>query len=60
MKALMSEKLRGIISNPEGSKELQKGISKLSDKTSSDNNKGTEISVGTAKYRIQFVQRNQG
>ncbi len=56
----MSEKLREIISDPQGSKELQRGISKLSDKTDCDNNRSTEISVGTSKYRIQFVQRNQG
>jgi hypothetical protein len=59
MKALMSEKLREIISDPQGSKELQRGISSLSNKTDCDKNKSTEISVGSAKYRIQFVQRNQ-
>lgn len=54
---MMSDTLRKIISDPEGNKELQRGISRLIDKNDCSNG-STEIFVGIEKYKIQFVQRN--
>lgn len=50
MRAVMSNELRKILRDPQGRRELQKGMSKL------DANKGTEIiTVGGHQYQIQFM-----
>ena len=49
MRAIMSEKLRKILRDPEGRRELQKAMSKMKV------TRGTEISVGGDRYKIQFM-----
>ncbi|MBS0350440.1 MAG: hypothetical protein JSR33_04485 [Proteobacteria bacterium] len=47
----MSDKLRKILHDPHGRRELQQALVKL-DITK---NKSTEISVGDDRYQIQFM-----
>jgi hypothetical protein len=51
MRAVMSDKLRKILRDPQGRRELQQALVKL-DVTK---NKSTEISVGKDRYQIQFM-----
>lgn len=53
MKAIMSDKLRKIIRDPQQLKELQKGISKLGQEEGVK--KSTEITVGKHRYKLQSV-----
>jgi len=50
MKAVMSEKLRAILRDPEGRRELQKVMSQTDAKK-----EGMEITVNGQKYKVQFV-----
>jgi hypothetical protein len=54
MKAVMSDKLRKIISNPKTNRELQEKMSKLSSVCDSKNS-STEISIDDHKYRVHFI-----
>ncbi len=49
MRAIMSDKLRKILQDPQGRKELQKVMSK------SDATKSAEITVGEKHYKVQFM-----
>jgi hypothetical protein len=49
MRAIMSDKLRKILRDPQGRRELQQALIKL------DVMKSTEISVGNDHYKIQFM-----
>jgi hypothetical protein len=51
MQAVMSDKLRKILRDPQGRRELQQALIKM-DVTQS---KSTEISVGDDRYQIQFM-----
>ncbi|MBS0351199.1 MAG: hypothetical protein JSR33_08455 [Proteobacteria bacterium] len=51
MRAVMSDKLRKILRDPQGRRELQQALVRL-DVTK---NKSTEISVGNDRYQIQFM-----
>lgn len=53
MKAIMSDKLRKIIRDPQQLKELQKGISKLGQ--GEGVKKSTVITVGNHQYKLQSV-----
>lgn len=54
MKAIMSERLRAIIRDPQSNQELEIGMSKLGSKTGSATS--AIISIGSHQYKIQFVQ----
>jgi len=58
MKAVMSDKLRKIISNPKTNRELQQKMSKLSSTCDTKNGDSAEISFDNHKYRVQFVSVN--
>lgn len=49
MKAVMSDKLRTILRDPKGRRELQKVMSQ------SDANRSADITVHGQHYKIQFV-----
>lgn len=49
MRAIMSDKLRRIIRDPQGNRALQKGLSTL------DVKKSTVILAGGHHYKIQFL-----
>ncbi len=49
MRAIMSDKLRKIIRDPQGMKELQKGISQLSQ------GKETKVTIRGHQYNLKFV-----
>lgn len=51
MRAVMSDKLRKILRDPQGRRELQQALVKLD----VSKNKSTEISVGSDRYQIQFM-----
>jgi hypothetical protein len=51
MQAVMSDKLRKILRDPQGRRELQQALVKM-DVTQS---KSTEISVGNDRYQIQLM-----
>ena len=55
MRAIMSNKLRRIISDPAGGEELQKGISKLNHQGSKES---AEITIGGHKYKIRYIYTN--
>ena len=57
MKALMSDTLREIISDPQKSEELKKGVSKLHGETNEQSS--ATVSIGNQKYQVRFVHRNQ-
>ncbi len=55
MKAMMSETLRGILSDPKKNRALEEGISRLSSQR--ENAKAsTIISVGGHEYKVRFVK----
>lgn len=54
MKAIMSKRLRAIITDPKANQELEVGLSKLGSKTGSANS--AVISIGVHRYKIQFIQ----
>ncbi len=56
MKAVMSDKLREIISDPKKSEELRKGISKLN-ANSEHGDKAAQVSIGGHNYKIEFVSQ---
>lgn len=51
MRAVMSDKLRKILRDPQGRHALQQALVRLDD----PKNKTTEISVGKDRYQIQFM-----
>ncbi len=55
MKALMSETLREIISDPKKNEELKKGVSELQSKTP---HVKAIVNIGNQKYEVRFVHRN--
>lgn len=53
MQAVMSDKLRKILRDPQGRCELQQALIRLD----VIKNKNIEISVGDDRYQIQFMPR---
>lgn len=49
MKAVMSDKLRSILRDPQGRRDLQKAMSQ------SDSNKSMDVTVRGKHYKIEFI-----
>lgn len=55
MKAIMSNTLREIISDPKKNKELRKGVSKIHGRKSGSDK--TTVKIGGKNYEIEFVSQ---
>jgi len=58
MKAVMSEKMREVLKNPESRKQLQTVLSNINNLSSSAQNYQI-INVGNEKYRVKILRRDK-